>query len=147
MKNIGAMQSKFGSEALRGWLIGTGCGVLLTIGVATGSGRLLASHTQNTQPVVVVAHAPMIRGEGAVPPPIDEFQQYYVFQPAILNNAELVPPIVEIRQSRLSQQALGSDAGLVPPPTDEIKQLHHVESPDETGAGRPAPSMPGTSEY
>ena len=147
MKNIGAMQSKFGSEAFRGWLIGTGCGVLLTIGVVTGSGRLLLNHTQNTQPIVAVAHATLISGEGAVPPAIDEFQQYHVFQPAMLGNAELVPPIDEIAQYRRIDAAAKVAAESAPPPIDEFQQLHHAESPDEIGAGKPRVATYGSSKY
>ncbi len=100
MKNIGAMQSKVGNDAFKGWLIGAGCGVLLTLSLAMGTGRLVLNHAQTNQPGDVLLRASLVTGEGAVPPPLDEFAQYHVFQPAVLSNAELVPPIDELQQYR-----------------------------------------------
>ncbi len=124
MKDIGAKQSKFGNEAFKGWLIGAGCGVLLTFSIAFSSGRVVLTQSHNTQPVVVAQQPAVISGEGAVPPPIDELQRYQLFQQASLTSN-----------------------GLVPPAVDEIQQLHHLASPDEIGAGRPSPPVSGESRY
>jgi hypothetical protein len=146
MKNISAIQTKVGSEQFTGWLVGIGCGIVLTLSLALGTGRVVW-HQPHAMPPAVVVQPPAVTGEGAVPPSLDEYQQYHRYQPAVLNSAALVPPINELQQYRQAERALQSGSGLVPPPIDEIKQLRHIESPDEIGAGAPAPLMPGSTKY
>ena len=147
MKNMGAMQSKVGSEAFKIWLLGMACDLLLATILVLRTGRLVLTNTHTAQLVSVVQQVPLINGDGAVPPASDEWQQYHVFQPAVLNNADLVPPIDELQQYRRAQQASQTDGGMVAPPVDEIRQLRHVESADEIGAGRPASLGIGETRY
>ncbi len=147
MKNIGAMQSKFGSESFKGWVIRAGCGALLTVSLALGTGHLVVDQTHTTRPVSVVQQVPLISGEGAVPPAIDEWQQFHVLQPAMLESAALVPSIDEIAQYRREEAAAKAAAESAPPPIDEYQRLHHAVSPDEIGAAAPQPLTPSLSKY
>jgi hypothetical protein len=147
MKNISAQQPRLNSDAFKGWLIGIVCGVVITISLALGTGRISFDQAHRSQSAPVAQQAAPIFGEGLVPPPIDEFQQYHQRQLALLNSIDLVPPpIDEFQQYHRMQQALRNSAGLVPPPIDEIHELHHVESPDETGAAAPLPAI-GSTKY
>ncbi len=105
MKNISAMQSKFGSDSFKGWMIGAGCGLLLTVSLAVGSGQVDFNHSHSHRPIVAVQQPIAISGAGAVPPSIYEYRDF-----------------------KLQQQALTNVAGLIPPPIDEIAQYRREEA-------------------
>ncbi len=115
MKPINARQFKFSSESFILWLTGAACGILVTMSLALGTGRLDLTSTHHTAPAVIVQQAPLAIGEGAMPPPIDEMQNYRVFQPATLQRAELVPPVDEIAQYRRAEAAARTAAETAPP--------------------------------
>ena len=139
MKNVGAMQPKFRSDSFKMWLVGMACGLLLATIIVVGTGRLALNRMHNTQPIIAVQQAPMVTGVGAVPPAIDEFQQYHVFQQAVLRSAELVPPIDEIAQYRRIDAAANAAAESAPPPIDEFQQYRQQL---DSVLNNSAPSMP-----
>ena len=124
MKRMSAQRTWITSESFKAGMIGTGCGILLTISLALGFGRLVPNQSHTARTMAIGQQAASVTDHGLVPPPIDEFQRYYQ-----------------------SQQALRNSIGMIPPPIDEIRQLRHVVSPDEIGAGLPAPPIPGSTRY
>ncbi len=105
MKNVSALHFRFSAESFILWLAGAACGFLLTVSLALGTGRLDLSSMHNAPPAVIVQQAPVVSGEGVVPPPIDEFTNF---------------------QQRMA--VLRHSIGLVPPPVDELAQYRHAEA-------------------
>ena len=145
MKNIAARPFKVSGESFVLWLIGAACGILLTLSLALGTGRLDLTRTNNAPPAVVVQQAPAVTGDGLVPPPIDEFQQYQSQMAALRASIGLVPPPVdEIQQYRHAEAIARAAAESAPPPIDEVQRYHRQLAHLLDNSAPPMPETAGT---